>query len=153
VPMRALPKALTIDPASLHFLGGAIAVLLVLALGLLLPATGRQLLRQPSWFLASYLVARLLLQIVSPDTALGHALALASVVLLLAALGRSAVLLVLDIVLGRRLKRPLPRIVREIVQALVNLGVLLVALRTAGVELSSILTTSALLTAVIALSL
>jgi small-conductance mechanosensitive channel/CRP-like cAMP-binding protein len=60
---------------------------------------------------------------------------------------------VLDVALGRRLVRPLPKIIRDITQRLVYIAVLLLALRTAGVEPGSLLTTSALLTAVIALSL
>jgi small-conductance mechanosensitive channel/CRP-like cAMP-binding protein len=63
------------------------------------------------------------------------------------------VLLVLDVTLGRRLIRPFPRIIRDITQGIVYLVVLLAALRSAGVEPGSILTTSALLTAAIALSL
>jgi len=78
---------------------------------------------------------------------------LAATFLLLASLARSAVLLVFEVALGRRGRRPLPVIVRDITQGLVWIGILLVALHTAGVEPGSILTTSALLTAAIALSL
>ena len=74
-------------------------------------------------------------------------------VLLFASLGRSLVLLVLDVILGRRMHRPPPRIVRDLAQGLVWIVVVLVTMRMAGVEPGSLLTTSALLTAAIALSL
>jgi small-conductance mechanosensitive channel/CRP-like cAMP-binding protein len=150
---RALPEIPSLDPANSHFLGVAVAAGLIVALGLLLPTSGRHLLRQPLWLLGIYFATRLLLQLVPAETVLAHSLALICVVLLLASIGRSGVLLVFDIVLGRRQTRPLPRIVRDITQGVVNLAVLLLALRTAGVEPSSLLTTSAVITAAIALSL
>jgi small-conductance mechanosensitive channel len=142
-----------VDAVSTELVGVCIATALIVALRVLLPPSGRHLLRQPIVFLALHILARAPERLVPPDTQLGHSLSLASAVFLLASLGRSGVLLVLDIILGRRMLRPLPRIVRDIAQGLVFLGVLLAALRMSGVELSSILTTSALLTAVIALSL
>jgi len=150
---RALPELLNVDPTSSHFLGVGVALFLILVVRLLLPRSGRHLVRQPIVLLVAYLGARVLSGAVGPETELGRFAAIGSIVLLLASIGRSGVLLALDIVLGRRLQRPLPRIVRDLTQGLVYLGVLLIAMRTAGVELSSILTTSALLTAVIALSL
>jgi len=55
--------------------------------------------------------------------------------------------------LGRRMRRPVPRIVRDITQSVVWIAILLGALRQAGVDPTSLLTTSALLTAAVALSL
>ena len=72
---------------------------------------------------------------------------------LLAAVGRSLVLLVLDVGLGRRMKQPLPKIIRDLTQGVVYLAVGLASLRAAGFDPGSLLTTSALLTAVIGLSL
>jgi small-conductance mechanosensitive channel/CRP-like cAMP-binding protein len=55
--------------------------------------------------------------------------------------------------IGRKLGRPLPRIIRDIAQGLLYLFLLLAALRAVGFDPSSILTTGAVLTAVIGLSL
>jgi small-conductance mechanosensitive channel/CRP-like cAMP-binding protein len=71
----------------------------------------------------------------------------------LASCGRSLVLLAIDVVFGRRTKQAVPRIFRDLTQAVVYVVVLLLTLRAIGVEPGSILTTSALLTAVIGLSL
>src|SRR5262245_62000027 len=77
----------------------------------------------------------------------------AAVFFLLASIGRSLVLLVIDVVIGRRSQRPAPRIFRDLSTAIVYIIVALIALRTIDIEPESILTTSALLTAVIGLSL
>ncbi len=141
------------DLGALESPGLALAVALIVALWLLLPAEERSLLRQPLVFVTLHVTARLTAAAVPQGSPAHRPLALAAVLLLLAAIGRGAVLLLLDVVLGRRMLRPVPRIVRDIVQALVWIAILFVALRMAGVEPSSILTTSALLTAAIALSL
>ena len=62
-------------------------------------------------------------------------------------------LLVLDTILSRRLDRPLPKIIRDILQGLVYFVLALAILRQLGVEPGQLLTTSALLTAVVGLSL
>jgi small-conductance mechanosensitive channel/CRP-like cAMP-binding protein len=72
---------------------------------------------------------------------------------LLASCGRSIVLLSVDVVFGRRIHRAPPRIFRDLTQAVVYVVVLLLTLRAVGVEPSSLLTTSALLTAVVGLAL
>lgn len=68
-------------------------------------------------------------------------------------IGRLLFLLALDGVLGRRRVEPLPRIVRDIIQGIIYLIVGILALRAAGVEPGQLLTTSALLTAVVGLAL
>ncbi len=136
---------------------GAAAAVLVLALWLLLPAgPSRRLVRQPLLLLVLCAVAVAVLHLPGalPDGSAGQrAVSLAATFLLLASLARSGVLLVFEVALGRRGRRPLPVIVRDITQGLVWIGILLVALHTAGVEPGQLLTTSALLTAAIALSL
>jgi small-conductance mechanosensitive channel/CRP-like cAMP-binding protein len=133
---------------------GIAAALLIVTLWLLLPPGGpRRLVRQPVLLLvlaaACWAAAYTL-----PQTTLAARVArLAATLFLLGSIGRSSVLLVLDVALGRRTSRPLPRIVRDLTQGLVWIVILLGALREAGVEPGSILTTSALLTAAIALSL
>jgi small-conductance mechanosensitive channel/CRP-like cAMP-binding protein len=71
----------------------------------------------------------------------------------LASCGRSLVLLAVDVVFGRRTQRAAPRIFRDLTQAVVYVIVLMLTLRAVGVEPGSLLTTSALLTAVVGLAL
>jgi small-conductance mechanosensitive channel/CRP-like cAMP-binding protein len=139
--------------ASSEAIGLATALGLVVVLALLLPRESRRSLRQPVLLLGAHLVLQALLAVLPADAGGRKVLSFASLVFLLAAIGRAAVLLVLEAVLGRRLARRPPRIVSDILVGVVYTGVLLTALRDAGVEPGSILTTSALLTAAIALSL
>ena len=133
--------------------GVALAALLVLSLVLLLPAPARRLSRQPALFLVAHLLAVGALRVLPEGAPWRHPLDLTATLLILASIGRSLVLLVLDVGLGRRMRRPLPRIVGDLTQGLVWIAIVLVTMRTAGVEPGSLLTTSALLTAAIALSL
>lgn len=71
----------------------------------------------------------------------------------LASCGRSVVLLIVDVAIGRRTHRTPPRIFRDLTQAVVYVLVLMLTLRAVGVEPGSLLTTSALLTAVVGLAL
>jgi small-conductance mechanosensitive channel/CRP-like cAMP-binding protein len=87
----------------------------------------------------------------------GHAvtkvLRLSALFFLLSSIGRSAFLILVHGLLTRRLGYRVPRILEDITQAGVFIGVSLVALREAGMEPTSLLATSALLTAVLGLSL
>ena len=113
----------------------------------------RALLRLPFGAFLIHLGATVLRRAV-PVTAGAHRiLGSLSLLFLLLSIGRSGVLLVVDVVLERRFLRPLPKITRDIVQGLVYAGIAMVTLRSAGVEPGSLLTTSALLTAVVGLSL
>jgi small-conductance mechanosensitive channel/CRP-like cAMP-binding protein len=71
----------------------------------------------------------------------------------LASCGRSLVLLAVDVVFGRKTHRSAPRIFRDLTQAVVYVIVVMLTLRAIGVEPGSLLTTSALLTAVVGLAL
>ncbi len=133
--------------------GVGVALVLLLAARALLRKEAQRSARAPAVFLALHLMAQLLLRVLPEHEASARATTLVSVVLLFASIGRSGVLLSLDVVMGSRLARPVPRIFRDIIQGVVYIVLFLVALRTAGVEPGSILTTSALLTAAIALSL
>lgn len=73
--------------------------------------------------------------------------------LLLASMGRTAFILAVEVLWSNRRVRPLPTIFKDVIQALVYIVVGLLVLRAAGVEPGSLLTTSALLTAVLGLSL
>lgn len=134
-------------------LGVAAAVLIVLLWLLLPPGDGRRRVRQPLLFLALYVGALASLHALPQEAPGQRALTLASTFFLLASVGRSSVLLVLDVALGRRMRRQPPRIVRDLTQGLVWIVILLFTLRSAGMEPGSLLTTSALLTAAVALSL
>jgi small-conductance mechanosensitive channel/CRP-like cAMP-binding protein len=138
---------------SAESLGLCIAVSLVAVLYPLLPRQARGQLRQPVLLLALHLGTLVAARALPEGAGAEKPLSLLSLTFLLASIGRSSVLLVLDVVLGRRMVRPLPRIIRDLTQGIVYVVVLLLALRSAGVEPGSLLTTSALLTAVIALSL
>lgn len=131
-------------------LGIGLAVGLLLALVILLPpAERRRRIRAPAALLAAHalvLVGRLPL---APESSLARSLWLLGLFLLLTAIARAAFVLIVDVIFGARLARPLPRIFHDLLQGLVYAGVVLVTLRAAGVEPSSLLTTSALLTAVL----
>lgn len=71
----------------------------------------------------------------------------------LASCGRSLVLLAVDVVFGKRTQRAVPRIFRDLTQTIVYIIVGMLTLRAVGVEPGSLLTTSALLTAVVGLAL
>jgi small-conductance mechanosensitive channel/CRP-like cAMP-binding protein len=139
--------------ANMESLGVGLAALLVVVLVALSPAPARAHARLPVVLLVLHVGASALERSLAATPATRTFLSFLSLLLLLGSMGRSAVLLVLDVALGRRFVRPLPRIIRDITQGIVYLAVLLAALRSAGVEPGSILTTSALLTAAIALSL
>src|SRR2546421_582971 len=62
-------------------------------------------------------------------------------------------LLAVDVIFNRQTHRAPPRIFRDVTQAVVYVIVLMLTLRAVGVEPSSLLTTSALLTAVVGLAL
>lgn len=160
---RALPASLCNVQALLDALhrsdpvfGGAgpiVAASLLLSLLVLLPPGERRLARGPLGALLGFgtLVG---FDAWLPQGVLGRDfLRFAALFLLLASIGRSGFLLLVNGVWVRRWSRPLPKILRDVIQALVYAAVGLLVLRAAGVEPGSLLTTSALLTAVIGLSL
>ncbi len=134
-------------------IGVALAVGLIIALRVLLPRADRSKLRLPVAALALHLLlvaGRALL----PTGARSHALlATVASVVLLVCIGRAGFLFAVDWLLGKRLARPLSKIFRDIIQVLVYAAIVLIALRGMGFDPGSLLTTSALLTAVIGLSL
>ncbi len=147
---------LGIETKELTALGGtgiALALVLVLGLLLLLPRAERRFVRMPVGFLAAHLLVVALRETAPHEASLQGPLEVLGLVLLLISLGRSSFLLFMHALLVRRLTRPVPRIFRDLVQALVYVAVALITLRAAGVDPGSLLTTSALLTAVIGLSL
>jgi small-conductance mechanosensitive channel/CRP-like cAMP-binding protein len=131
----------------------AVAFVLVVLVGVTLPGPLKRLARGPAILLVLHGAARLVVLALDPDSAAARDVGLAAFVLLWASIVRGAVLVVLEGVVGRRMARPLPKIFRDIIQSIVYLALLFVALHRSGVEPSSLLTTSAVLTAAIALSL
>jgi small-conductance mechanosensitive channel/CRP-like cAMP-binding protein len=134
-------------------IGLASAVFLLLLLVVLLPERTRPKARLPFALLIAHLIF-LGLESEVPDTAVAaKPMSVVATFLLLAATARIVFLLVADGIFAGRLGRPLPKILRDILQGLVFLFVVMATLRAAGVEPGSLLTTSALLTAVVGLSL
>jgi small-conductance mechanosensitive channel/CRP-like cAMP-binding protein len=139
--------------ASSGALGFGVASSLLAVALLVLKAKDRARLRFPAALLALDLVTLLLRAPLDPASALTRTIANVSLLFVLLALGRTSFILVVDWFLGERLRRPLPRIIHDIVQGVVYVLAILITLRAAGVEPGSLLTTSALLTAVVGLSL
>lgn len=136
-----------------EMVGVPLAVVLLGLAVALLPAGERRRARQGAVLLASSLVLGTLRLVFPKDTAVNRVLLFAATFCLLASMGRSTVLLVLDVAIERRTARPTPRIFRDLSTGVIYLIVALVALRAIDVEPGSILTTSALLTAVIGLAM
>jgi small-conductance mechanosensitive channel/CRP-like cAMP-binding protein len=127
-------------------------LLLVLAVALL-PAGQRRRARQGAALLAASLLLGVLHLLFPNDAVAERFFLFAATFCLLASMGRSVVLLALDVVIERRTARNTPRIFRDLSTGVTYLLVGLVALRSVGVEPGSILTTSALLTAVVGLAM
>lgn len=149
-PLMALLGSMS---AGVEILGVLTALGLVAALRLGLGERARPHVRAPLLLLAAHLAVLAAYRLLPDDAGARRLLGPLVVLLLLASVARSGVPLVLDVIVGPRLGRPLPRILREIVHGVVYAAIVLVALQQAGVEPGSLLTTSALLTAVLGLSL
>jgi len=133
--------------------GIAFALLLIVALRILLPAPERKSIRTPVVFLALHVAVVVLRAALSGVTEVQGPLKVAALFLLLGCIAKAGFIFVVDWFLGRRLARPFSKIVRDIILVLVYVGVAIITLRAMGAEVGSLLTTSALLTAVIGLSL
>lgn len=134
-------------------MGLGLAVVLVVLLRLMLPRAQRRQLRFPVGCLLLTLTM-ILLGVLLPANLPGHQpLFVGAVLTVLLALGRLTFLLLVEVLLGLKGVEPMPRILKDILQGLVYAAAVLVTLRAAGVEPGSLLTTSALLTAVVGLAL
>jgi len=126
---------------------------LILAARLLLPRAELGKSRTPALLLLAHVICVATFVATRewpPVSNLARTLALLT---LLLALGRIGFVVIVDAVLSRRYGHRVPKIFRDILEGLVYGGVVLVVLRQAGAQLDALLTTSALLTAVIGLSL
>jgi small-conductance mechanosensitive channel/CRP-like cAMP-binding protein len=138
---------------SLDIAGIATAVALVVLARILLPAADKPRARLPLVFLVLAGLFGVLAAALDGNASVGRVFAFLYTFFLLASCGRSLVLLAVDVVFGRRTHRAPPRIFRDVTQAVVYVVVVMMTLRAVGVEPGSLLTTSALLTAVVGLAL
>lgn len=142
------PELLVLDGSGL--LGSLVLVLLLVAL---LPSERRGLLRLPLSLLGVFVVSEALRLFLPADAATLKPARVAGVFVFLVAAARGVVLLLFHSRLTFRWAAGLPAIFRDIVQVLLYVGAVMGTLRAAGVEPSSLLTTSAVITAVVGFSL
>ena len=133
--------------------GVTVAAAMLIGAYLLLPKGERSQVKIPFVLLILHGATVVVWHLLEPDSEALKPVRIAAILLLLLSVGRSAFLLLLHSIIVKRFAGQVPRIIRDLVQGLIFLGVVLITLRAAGVEPGSLLTTSALLTAVIGLSL
>jgi small-conductance mechanosensitive channel/CRP-like cAMP-binding protein len=138
---------------SVDVVGIATAIALLALARWLLPAGDKSRTRLPLTYLLLAGVFEVLALVLGGSHSVARVFSFLYTFFLLASCGRSLVLLAVDVIFGRKTHRPPPRIFRDVTQAVVYVVVLLLTLRAVGVEPGSLLTTSALLTAVIGLAL
>ena len=153
VPMEKVFREFLEGYAGLAVAGLVIAIVLLLVTRSLLPSRDRKLTRMPIFLLFVYLGAAGPALLVPSGSSLKGALSFVALLSLLLAFGRLTAVLVLEVLLRRKLGRPMPTILRDIAQGVLYLFLLLAALRAIGFDPGSILTTGAVVTAVIGLSL
>lgn len=129
-----------------------VALLMVGILRFTLPREDRPHIKTPAILLILSTVCRIA-SVVAPEKGWHKPLHTAADFFVLLSMGRSGFLLLVESYFAQRMSRPLPKIFRDILQGLVYFAVLFATLQSAGVEPGQLLTTSALLTAVIGLSL
>lgn len=136
-----------------EMVGIPLAVILAALALLLLPRGERRRARQGIVLLVLSLAFGAARFVFPAEASVRKPMLFAATFFLLASMGRSVVVLLVYVFLERRSARPSPRIFRDLSTGLVYLLVALIAMRSIGVEPGSILTTSALLTAVVGLAL
>lgn len=145
--LRRLTEITTYD-------GNAIltAMALIAILTFVLPKSHRPLIRMPLLFLGLHFFLLLLHVVMYDDPTVHGALRLSALFFLLSSIGRSGFLLICEGVLARVATLP-SKIFLDIIQILIYVVVLGITLREAGVEPTSLITGSAVLTAVLGLAL
>ena len=151
--MDRLFAAIGLTDRSGDVLGYLTALVLVALARWLLPKDAKRRARQPLLFLVLSILFGVVSAGLDENTHAGHVFSFLYTLFLLASCGKSLVLLAVDVIFSRRKHQAAPRIFRDLTQALVYLVIVMITLRAQGVEPSSLLTTSALLTAVIGLAL
>lgn len=135
-----------------HGFEAASALVLTLLTVVLLPRRERWRARGPIVFLALYGTALGLRTLTSDQTPIEDALEVLALLFSLFCVGRAAFLIIVHTIMPR-LGLGAPKIFLDLVMGAVYVAALMITLRFAGVEPASILTGSALATAVIGLSL
>jgi len=138
---------------ALGVLNVVVAFVLLAVARLLLPKADRDRTRHAAIYLALSIVFGVAEWLAPKGTTVEKTVDFFFWFFVLASCGRSLVLLAVDVVFGKRTRRSAPRIFRDLTQAVVYVIVLMLTLRAIGVEPGSLLTTSALLTAVVGLAL
>lgn len=133
--------------------GVAVGAALLLVVRTLLPKEHRGRIKIAGVYLVLALFAGAVLHFVDPHGSSTKTIDFFYWFFVLASCGRSLVLLVVDVLFGRKTHQTAPRIFRDLTQAVVYVIVVMITLREVGVEPGSLLTTSALLTAVVGLAL
>lgn len=131
-------------------LGG---LLLSLVLRATVAGDARSRLNAPALLLMAAAGVWLLMEVWSPTAASRRSLRALPMLLVLLAFGRLTTVALFDWALSRRLRRDAPRIVRDIAEGVILIVVLLIAANAAGVEAVPLVTTSAMITAILGLSL
>lgn len=129
---------------------GLLVVLLVLVL---LPSGERRLVRGPLILLFVYAGTRGAMQLIPDGQFPSKLLHFVAVFAWCAALVRSLFVLFASARLARILGKPWPKIMRDVVQAVLYVVIALISLRAIGLEPGQLLTTSALLTAILGFSM
>lgn len=134
--------------------GGGVAIVaaMVLALLILMPRDQRSRVGFPAFLLGLH-VALSQAHRFAKHTPFTRPLEIIGLFTVLLCFARCAYLLVFEWFIRLRLKRPVSRIVADIVQVIIYFAVIFAVLHEMGAELGSLLTTSALLTAIVGLSL
>lgn len=131
----------------------ALVVSLAAILSVLLPAPLRPRLRAPIIFAVLALVARWAEVQLGPTGSMVLVARALGMLFMLLAFGRLLSLGVIEWLLVVRLRRHPPKILRDIFEGVLIIVSVLLVLRSAGMDPTSLLTTSAVLTAVIGLSM
>jgi small-conductance mechanosensitive channel len=130
-----------------------VGVGLSFALRATVASPNRSRLRAPALLLMAAAGTWLILEVWSPAASSRKVLRVIPMLLVLLAFGRLTTVALFDWALSRRLRHDAPRIVRDIAEGVIMIMAILIALRAAGVEAVPLVTTSAVLTAILGLSL
>ncbi|MBT6494558.1 MAG: mechanosensitive ion channel [Planctomycetaceae bacterium] len=137
-------------------LHGALAIaalLLIVLLVALLPRERRKFVRGPLVLLGLHIALLVLHVMASKTSAHDEPLWYASLFFLLASIGRSCFLLATSSIVSHHIVKALPKIFLDLLQVVIYAVLLLIVLKAADVEASSLVTGSALITAAIGLSM
>jgi small-conductance mechanosensitive channel/CRP-like cAMP-binding protein len=133
--------------------GLGLGLLVVLVVLVLLPPGERRLVRGPLGLLLVYAATRGAMSVIPEGQFPTKLLHFVAVFAWCAAIVRSVFILFASARLQRILGKPWPKIMRDVVQAVLYVVIALISLRAIGLEPGQLLTTSALLTAILGFSM